>query len=483
LRAGHAAAARAHPPPRWHGKEKPIRSNNFRTIEAMANVVENLGKLERRVTISLTKEVVQKEIDARIQKLAKNVRMPGFRPGKVPLKMVAQQYSGQVEAEVLSDKIGQEFFDISRAENLRVAGQPSFAPKQDAGANEAYAFDATFEVYPEVKIGDLATAEVERSTTTIGDAEIDRTLDILRKQRVHFHARGESGEHGDGGADTAAQNGDRVTVDFVGKIDDVAFQGGTAEDFPFVLGEGRMLPEFEKAALGLKVGEAREFDLKFPDDYHGKDVAGKTAKFTVTMKKIEWPHLPEIDAEFAKSLGIEDGDLTKMRGEIKENLEREAKRRTQAIVKNQVMDALLKISELDVPKALIEQDQQRLVEMARQDLAQRGVPNAAQAPIPAEMFTEQAERRVKLGLVLAELVKSNGLEAKPEQIRAEVDEFAKSYEDPKEVVRWYYSNQQRLAEMEAFVVESNVVDFVLGKAKVTDKEVSFEALASATAQA
>ncbi|AYQ88695.1 trigger factor [Burkholderia gladioli] len=448
----------------------------------MANVVENLGKLERRLTISLPKEVVQKEIDARIQKLAKNVRMPGFRPGKVPLKMVAQQYAGQVEAEVLSDKIGQEFFEVSRTENLRVAGQPSFAPKAEAAA-DAYAFDATFEVYPEVKIGDLASAEVERSTTTIGDAEIDRTLDILRKQRVHFHARGEGGEHGDGGAETAAQNGDRVTVDFVGKIDDVAFPGGTAEDFPFVLGEGRMLPEFETAALGLKVGEAREFDLTFPEDYHGKDVAGKTAKFTVTMKKVEWPHLPEIDGEFAKTLGIEDGDTAKMRNEIKENLEREAKRRTQSLVKNQVMDAVLKISELDVPNALVEQDQQRLVEMARQDLAQRGVPNAANAPIPVEMFKEQAERRVKLGLVIAELVKANGLEAKPEQIRAEVDEFAKSYEDPKEVVRWYYSNQQRLAEMEAFVVESNVVDFVLGKAKVTDKEVSFEALASASAQA
>ncbi|MEK6425449.1 MAG: trigger factor, partial [Burkholderia gladioli] len=410
----------------------------------MANVVENLGKLERRVTISLPKEVVQKEIDARIQKLAKNVRMPGFRPGKVPLKMVAQQYAGQVEAEVLSDKIGQEFFEVSRTENLRVAGQPSFAPKAEAAA-DAYAFDATFEVYPEVKIGDLASAEVARSTTTNGDADIDSTLDILRKQRVHFHARGEGGEHGDGGAETAAQNGDRVTVDFVGKIDDVAFPGGTAEDFPFVLGEGRMLPEFETAALGLKVGEAREFDLTFPEDYHGKDVAGKTAKFTVTMKKVEWPHLPEIDGEFAKTLGIEDGDTAKMRNEIKENLEREAKRRTQSLVKNQVMDAVLKISELDVPNALVEQDQQRLVEMARQDLAQRGVPNAANAPIPVEMFKEQAERRVKLGLVIAELVKANGLEAKPEQIRAEVDEFAKSYEDPKEVVRWYYSNQQRLA--------------------------------------
>jgi trigger factor len=448
----------------------------------MANVVENLGKLERRVTISLPKETVQKEIDSRIRKLAKNVRMPGFRPGKVPLKMVTQQYAGQVQAEVLSDKVGNEFFNISRTENLRVAGQPSFSPKEGA-AEDTYAFDATFEVYPEVKIGDLASAEIERSVTTIADAEVDRTLEILRKQRVHFHARGEAGEHGDGGENRAAQTGDRVTVDFVGKIDDVAFQGGTAEDFTFVLGEGRMLPEFEQAATGLSVGESREFDLSFPEDYHGKEVAGKTARFTITMKKIEWPHLPEIDAEFAKSLGIADGDLTKMRAEIKENLEREAKRRTQAIVKNQVMDALLKIAELEVPNALIEQDQQRLVEMARQDLAQRGVPNAESAPIPAEMFKEQAERRVKLGLVLAELVKANGLEAKPEQIRAEVEEFAKSYEDPKEVIRWYYSNQQRLAEMEAFVVESNVVEFVLGKAKVTDKEVSFEALASASAQA
>lgn len=448
----------------------------------MANVVENLGKLERRVTISLQKDTVQKEIDSRIRQLAKNVRMPGFRPGKVPLKMVTQQYAGQVEAEVLSDKVGKQFFDISRTENLRVAGQPSFSPKEGA-ADDTYAFDATFEVYPEVKLGDLASAEVERSVTVISDAEVDRTLDILRKQRVHYHARGEAGEHGDGGADVSAKSGDRVTVDFVGKLEDVAFEGGTAEDFAFVLGEGRMLPEFEQAATGLSVGQQREFDLKFPDDYHGKDVAGKTAQFTITMKKIEWPHLPEVDAEFAKSLGIADGDLTKMRAEIKENLEREAKRRTQSLVKNQVMDALLKVSELEVPNALIEQDQERLVEMARQDLAQRGVPNAADAPIPAEMFKEQAERRVKLGLVLAELVKENGLEAKPEQIRAEVEEFAKSYEDPKEVIRWYYSNKQRLSEMEAYVVESNVVEFVLGKAKVTDKEVSFEALASASAQA
>jgi trigger factor len=400
----------------------------------------------------------------------------------VPLNVVAQRYGYSVPYEVMNDKVGEAFAQAANEAKLRVAGQPRITEKEGAPEGQL-AFDAIFEVYPEVKIGDLASAEVERSVTQITEAEVDRTLEILRKQRVHYHVRGESSEHGDGGDDVAAKSGDRVTVDFVGKLDGVAFEGGTAEDFAFVLGEGRMLPEFEQAAMGLKVGEAREFDLKFPDDYHGKEVAGKTAQFTITMKKIEWPHLPEVDAEFAKTLGIADGDLTKMRAEIKENLEREAKRRTQSLVKNQVMDALLKVAELEVPNALIEQDQQRLVEMARQDLAQRGVPNAENAPIPAEMFKEQAERRVKLGLVLAELVKENGLEAKPEQIRAEVEEFAKSYEDPKEVIRWYYSNKQRLAEMEAYVVESNVVEFVLGKAKVTDKEVSFEALASASAQA
>ncbi|MEA3120859.1 MAG: trigger factor, partial [Paraburkholderia sp.] len=241
----------------------------------MANVVENLGKLERRMTISLPKEAVQKEIESRIRQIAKNVRMPGFRPGKVPLKMVTQQYAGQVEAEVLSDKVGKQFFEVSRAENLRVAGQPNFSPKEGADAQD-YAFDATFEVYPDVTLGDLALAEIERTVTTISDAEIDRTLDILRKQRAQFHVRGEAGEHGDGGADKAAQSGDRVKVDFVGKLDGEAFQGGSAEDFAFVLGEGRMLPEFEQGATGLNVGETREFELKFPEDYQSQDLADRT---------------------------------------------------------------------------------------------------------------------------------------------------------------------------------------------------------------
>ncbi|EHP40273.1 trigger factor [Cupriavidus basilensis OR16] len=402
--------------------------------------------------------------------------MSGFRPGKVPMKMVEKQYGQQVEFEVRFDKAARKFFDITKEQDVKVAGQPKFEVKTDGVSEDEVAFDATFEVYPEVKLGDLAGAEVTRTKTEITDAEVDKTIDILRKQRVHYHTRGEAGEHGDGGAEVAAQNGDRVTLDFVGKIDGVEFPGGKADDFGFVLGEGRMLPEFEQAAQGLKVGESKTFPLAFPEDYHGKDVAGKTAEFTITLKKIEWAHLPEVNDEFAKSLGIADGSVEKMRADIRENLEREVKRRTHAMLKDQVMDALLKASELEVPKALIEQDQERLVEMARRDLEQRGMPNAKDMPIPAEMFTQQAERRVKLGLILAEIVKAHGLDAKADQIKAEIEDFAKSYEDPKEVMRWYYGDQQRLAEMEAYVLENNVVNFVCDKAKVTDKTVSFEEL-------
>ena len=449
----------------------------------MSNVIENLGKLDRKVTLAIPKAEVQKETQERLVRLSKTVKMSGFRPGKVPMKMVEKQYGQQVEFEVRFDKAARKFFDITQAQDVKVAGQPKFDIKTDGVADDELAFEATFEVYPEVKIGELASAEVTRTKTEIGDAEIDKTVDILRKQRVHYHHRGEAGAHGDGGAEVDAKNGDRVTIDFVGKIDGVEFAGGKAEDFVYVLGEGRMLPEFEQATLGLKEGESKTFPLTFPEDYHGKEVAGKTAEFTITLKKVEWAHMPEVDDAFAKSLGIADGSVEKMRADIRENLEREVKRRTHSMLKDEVMEALLKVSELDVPKSLIEQDQERLVEMARRDLEQRGMPNAKDMPIPAEMFAQQAERRVKLGLILAEIVKANGLEAKPDQVKAEIEDFAKSYEDPKEVMRWYYGDQQRLAEMEAYVLENNVVNFVCDKAKVADKSVSFEELTAAPAQA
>jgi trigger factor len=442
----------------------------------MATAVETLEKLERRITITVPMADVQAEVEKRLKIRARTVKAPGFRPGKVPMKMVAAQYGYQVESEVLNDKVGRAFSDAASENNLRVAGYPKIEPKTGADNPEgAIVFDATFEIYPEVKVGDLSQAEVEKTKAEVSDAEIDKTIDILRKQRVHYHVKGEQGAHGDGGANQSAQNGDRVTIDFVGKIDGVEFQGGKADDYAFVLGEGRMLPEFEAATVGLKVGESKTFTLAFPEDYHGKDVAGKTAEFMVTLKKLEWAHLPEVDAEFAKSLGIADGDLQKMRDDIKNNLEREVGNRVKAKTKDSVMDALIKVTELDVPKALVDQDAQRLMEMTRQDMAQRGM-NVKDMPFPPELFTAQAERRVRLGLILAEVVKANNLQAKPEQVKAQVEEFAQSYEDPQQVVKYYFSDRNRLAEVEALVLEENVVNYVLGKAKVAEKPVPFDEL-------
>jgi trigger factor len=446
----------------------------------MATAVENLGKLERRLTISFPLSDVRTEVEKRLKKQAKTARAPGFRPGKVPLKMVAAQYGYQIESDVLNDKVGQAFSSAADEAQLRVAGMPKIEPKQDAPEG-MLSFDATFEVYPEVALPALADVEIETVKTDVTDAEIDKTIDILRKQRVHYHTKGEAGEHGDGGEPVAA-NGDRVTVDFVGVIDGVEFPGGKAEDYAFVLGEGRMLPEFEAATVGLKVGESKTFPLAFPEDYHGKDVAGKTAEFTITLKKLEWAHLPEVDAEFAKSLGIEDGSIEKMREDIKVNLEREVNARIKARNKEAVMDALVKHTEMDVPKVMIEQDSQRLAEQTRQDMAQRGM-DVQSLPFPADLFATKAERRVRLGLILSQLVQENSLQATQEQVKAQIEDFSQSYEDPKEVLKYYYSDRRRLGEVEALVLEENVVNYVLGKAKVTTKDIAFDELMGSVAQA
>ncbi|STQ92136.1 Trigger factor [Janthinobacterium lividum] len=449
----------------------------------MATAVETLGKLERRITISFPLTDVRTEVEKRLKVQARTAKAPGFRPGKVPLKMVAAQYGYQIESEVLNDKVGRAFNDAANENNLRVAGFPNIVPKEEAAEGQL-AFDATFEVYPEVAIGDLTAVEIETVQADVSEAEIDKTIDILRKQRVHFHTKGEAGEageHGDGGEAVAA-NGDRVTVDFVGSIDGVEFPGGKAEGYAFVLGEGRMLPEFEAATLGLKVGEAKTFPLSFPEDYHGKDVAGKTASFTITLQKLEWAHLPEVDAEFAKSLGVADGDLAKMREDIKVNLQREVAGRVKARNKEAVMDALIKVAELEVPKTLIAQDSERLAEMTRQDMAQRGM-NVKDVPFPAELFAEKAERRVRLGLILSQLVGDNNLQATPEQVKAQIEDFAQSYEDPREVLKYYYSDRRRLGEIEALVLEENVVTYVLGLSKVTTKAVAFDELMGSNAQA
>ena len=432
----------------------------------MAVNVETLDKLERKITLTLPVNVIQSEVDSRLKRLARTVKMDGFRPGKVPMNVVAQRYGYSVHYEVMNDKVGEAFAQAANEAKLRVAGQPRITEKEQSPEGEL-AFDAIFEVFPEVKIADLSTAEVERLKADVTDSAIDKTVDILRKQRRTFALRAQ---------DAAAQEGDRVAVDFEGKIDGESFQGGKAEDFQFMVGDGQMLKEFEQAVRGMKVGESKTFPLAFPADYHGKEVAGKQADFMVTVKKIEAANLPEVNEALAKSLGIADATVEGLRADIKKNLEREVKFRLLAKNKQAVMDALVAKAELDLPKSSVQAEVDRMIEGARADLKQRGIKDADKAPIPEEMFRPQAERRVRLGLVVAELVRSSELHAKPEQIKTHVEELAASYEKPEDVVRWYYGDNRRLAEVEAIVIENNVTEFVLGKAKVSDKSISFEEL-------
>lgn len=432
----------------------------------MSVQVETLEKLERRITLTLAATTIQSEVESRLKRLARTVKADGFRPGKVPMSVVAQRYGYSVHYEVMNDKVGQVFNEAVNEAKLRVAGSPKITEKEGAPEGQV-AFDATFEVYPEVKLGDIGTAEVERVSTEVTEAAIDKTLDILRKQRRTFQQRA---------AAEGAAEGDRVTIDFEGKIDGVPFEGGKAEAFQFIIGEGQMLEQFDAAVRGMKAGESKTFPLQFPADYHGKDVAGKEADFLVTLKKIEAQHLPEVNEALAKSLGIKDGTVEALRADIKRNLEREVKFRVLARNKASVMDALIKVAELDVPNALVSGEVERMTESARADLKKRGIKDADSAPIPAEIFQPQAERRVRLGLVVGELVRANNLQAKPDQLQAHIEEMAQSYERPAEVVRWYLGDRQRMAEVEAVVIENNVAEFVMAKAKVTDKVVPFDEL-------
>jgi len=435
----------------------------------MAVTVETLAKLERRITLLIPATELNSEIETRLKKLSRTVKADGFRPGKVPMSVVAQRYGYSVQSEVMNDKLGQAFSDAAGQAQLRVAGTPTVTQKDESPEGQL-AFDATFEVYPEVQLGDLSAVEVDRTSSEVTDAAIDRTVDILRKQRRTFAQRP---------AVEGAAESDRVTIDFEGKIDGEPFEGGKAEAFQFLIGEGQMLEQFDKAVRGMKVGDNKTFPLQFPADYHGKDVAGKEADFLVTMKKIEAQHLPDLDEGFIQSLGIADGSNEGLRADVRKNLEREVKFRVLARNKAAAMDALVKVAELDVPKVLIDSELERLVASAREDLKQRGVKDADKAPIPSELFQPQAERRVRLGLVVAELVKINNLRARPEQLQAHIEELSQSYEKPAEVMRWYLSDRQRMAEVEAVVIETNVTQHVLGLVKINDKALPFDELMTA----
>ena len=432
----------------------------------MAITVETLDKLERKMTLTLPLNVIQSEIQSRLKRLARTVKMDGFRPGKVPMNVVAQRYGYSVHYEVMNDKVGEAFSSAANEARLRVAGQPRITEKEGSPEGEL-AFDAVFEVYPEVKLGDLAGAEIEKLSAEVTEAAIEKTLGILRKQRRTFAQRAH---------EAAAQVGDRVTVDFEGKIDGEPFSGGKADAFLFILGDGQMLKEFEDATVGMKAGESKTFQLAFPADYHGKDVAGKSADFMVSLKKIEAAHLPEVNEALAKSLDIADASVEGLRADVRKNLEREVKFRLMSRNKQAALNALAASAQLDLPNASVQAELQRMIEAARVDLKQRGIKDADKAPIPEDIFRPQAERRVRLGLVVAELVRANGLQARPEQIKAHIDELAASYEKPAEVVRWYYGDNKRMAEVEAIVIENNVTEFILGKASVKEKAIDFDEL-------
>ena len=432
----------------------------------MAVTVETLDKLERKITLELSLEQINQEVQNRLKRMQRQVKLDGFRPGKVPLSVVQKRYGGSVHYEVMNDQLGQAFQSAAQEAQLRIAGTPSISEKEGAPEG-AVAFEAVFEVYPEVKIGELSAATIEKFSATVDEAAIERTLEILRKQRRSFVARA---------ANEPAQDGDQVRIDFEGKIDGEPFEGGKAEGFQFVLGEGQMLKEFEEAVRGMRVGESKTFPLNFPAEYHGKDVAGKQADFLVTLQQLDAAQLPAVDDELASSLGVAGGSVEALRADIRKNLEREVKFRLQMRNKTAVMDALVAQSELDVPKSSVAAEVERLIEGARANLKERGVQGADQAPIPAELFQAQAERRVRLGLVVAELVNANRLQATPEQVDAHIQELASSYESPADVVRWYQSDRQRLAEIEALVLENNVTEFVLARAQVSDKELPFDEL-------
>jgi len=426
--------------------------------------LETISNLERRLNFSLPTQDVDGEVSTRLRRLAQTVKMHGFRPGKVPMKVVEQQYGLQVRQEVLADRLNKSFGDAVRDNNLRVAGYPKFESKSAGEGSASYDYSATFEVYPEVTLPSVADAELSRPVLAITDAEVDKTIEVLRKQRATFEP-----------VERAAQNDDLVTIDFTGLIDGQTFQGGDAKDLQMLLGAGRMLPEFENAVIGLKAGETKSFELTYPADYHAKEVAGKTAQFSLTLKQVSEPKLPPLDAEFAKVLGVADGDVDKMRAEVRVNVEREVEGRIKARMREQAFKLLNDKASLEIPQSLIEIEMQNLAQAAQRDLEARGM-KIKDVPLPADILKAQAERRVRLGLILAEVVRTHSLQAKPEQVREAVENHAKSFEQPQEVVKWYYSSPERLQEFESAVIEQNVVDWVASSARTQDQPVGFDEL-------
>lgn len=420
--------------------------------------VENTSALERRMTIGVPAERIEAEVNKRLQQTAQKAKIPGFRPGKVPMSVIRQRYEADARQEALGNIIQASFYEAVVEQKLNLAGQPSVEPKVfEKGKDLEYI--ATFEVFPEFEVTGLDTIAVERLSAEVADADLDKMLEVLRKQNTRFEV-----------TERAAQNEDQLNIDFVGKVDGEEFAGGSAKGTQLVLGSGRMIPGFEEGLVSAKAGEERVLTLTFPEDYQNLDLAGKTAEFTVTVNTVSEPKLPELNEEFFAQFGIKETGLEGFRAEVRKNMERELRQAIKSKVKNQVMEGLLAANPIEVPKALLSSEVDRLRVQAVQQFGGNIKPDQ----LPAELFEEQAKRRVVLGLIVAEVVKQFDLKPDEDRVREMIQEMASAYQEPEQVVAWYYKNDQQLNEVRSVVLEEQVVDTVLQKAKVTDKSVSYE---------
>jgi len=432
----------------------------------MSATVEIISKLERRMTVTVPMKPIEDEIHQRISQLMRTAKLPGFRPGKVPAKFVQQQYGAQARDEALTNAVERSFSEGVESNKLRVAGYPNIEHKPFADADQEFEYVATFEVFPEVELGDLGKVKIERPALELADADVKKTLDVLVKQRATFEP-----------VKRAAKKGDKVKLGLSASIDGNEVESTGDQTIDLVIGEGGRVPEFDDHLVGAKAGAEALFDITYPADHQPEQLAGKTVSYKVKFAEVAQVKLPEIDAEFAKTLGVDDGDVEKMKAEIKESLVQEVNKRVRANVKEQVFDALVANAKFDLPKALQGMEIERLMQMSRQNLEQRGV-DLANVTLEPSMFEEQAKRGATLRLVLMHLVNEHSLHANADQVRAMVDQFSVSFERPEDVVSWYYDDVKRLDEPAALATEENVVNWVLAAAKVTDKKVKFDDLMS-----
>lgn len=420
--------------------------------------VENTSALERRMTIAVPAERVENEVNKRLQQTAKRAKVAGFRPGKVPMSVIRQRFEADARQEAFGDLVQASFYEAIVEQKLNPAGAPAVEPKSFE-KGKGLEFVAIFEVFPEFTVAGLESISVERLSAEVADADLDNMLEVLRKQNTRFEA-----------VERAAQNDDQVNIDFVGKVDGEVFAGGSAKGTQLVLGSGRMIPGFEDGLVGAKAGEERVVNVTFPEDYQNLDLAGKAAEFTITVNSVSAPVLPELNEEFFAQFGIKESTLEGFRAEVRKNMERELRQAIKTKVKNQVMDGLLAANPIEVPKALLENEVNRL----RVQAVQQFGGNIKPEQLPVELFEEQAKRRVVLGLIVAEVVKQFELKPDDAKVREMIEEMASAYQEPEQVIAWYYKNDQQLNEVRSVVLEEQVVDTVLQKATVTDKSVSYE---------